>query len=230
VKIYITGDTHGEHSIDKLSHKKWPIGRNLTKKDYVIICGDFGLLWKNEPDKNEKYWLKWLDERPFTTLMIDGNHENHTRLDALPKEVWNNGIIGRVNDSVIHLKRGEIYTINNKKFLTIGGAASIDKANRTIDMTWWERELLSQAEEDYAIENLEVNQWEVDYIISHTAPQEIIKYLYRNAGMYHKDPVAKFLDHIKSNLKFKKWYFGHLHMDQDFLNYHAVYNRILEVV
>ena len=46
----------------------------MNKDDYVIICGDFGY-W--DESKEQKYWLKWLDGKPFTTLWVDGNHENY---------------------------------------------------------------------------------------------------------------------------------------------------------
>jgi len=51
MSIWITGDIHGFQNINKLSARWWPEGKNLTKSDYVIICGDFGLLWCNSPDR-----------------------------------------------------------------------------------------------------------------------------------------------------------------------------------
>ena len=41
----------------------------------------------NGESRYEKYWLDWLDKKPFTTLFIDGNHENHDRLDAMEVEL-----------------------------------------------------------------------------------------------------------------------------------------------
>ena len=37
------------------------------------------------------YWLNWLDKEPFTTLFVDGNHENIARLNALPVHQWHGG-------------------------------------------------------------------------------------------------------------------------------------------
>ena len=76
--IYITGDCHGE--FNKFSTAAFPEQKQMTKKDIVIVCGDFGGIW--DTDKNsqhESYWLKWLDEKPFTTVFVDGNHENFSR-------------------------------------------------------------------------------------------------------------------------------------------------------
>ncbi|WP_246361985.1 metallophosphoesterase family protein [Paenibacillus alba] len=114
--IYITGDVHGSISIGRrLNTKNFPEQKKMTKDDFVIISGDFGLIWNG--DKEDQYWLKWLHkEKPFTTLFIDGNHENHDMLDAYPVEIWNGGKVHRINDSVIHLMRGnEVMPHDNSK-------------------------------------------------------------------------------------------------------------------
>lgn len=76
--IYITGDTHADFS--RFTEDKFPIQTEMTKDDYVIICGDFGGVWTFEEERRrEKEVLDWLNERNFTTLFVDGNHENYTR-------------------------------------------------------------------------------------------------------------------------------------------------------
>ena len=39
--IYITGDIHGD-----FSRFKSPLLRKLKKNDALIVCGDFGFIWK----------------------------------------------------------------------------------------------------------------------------------------------------------------------------------------
>lgn len=41
--IYIFGDTHGTHEIDKIF-----LVDEYEKDDFIIVCGDFGVLWKDE--------------------------------------------------------------------------------------------------------------------------------------------------------------------------------------
>ena len=66
--IYVTGDTHGEFK-GRFNTANFPEQREMTKDDYVIICGDFGGVWDvGWESKNEKYWLDWLEERSFTLL------------------------------------------------------------------------------------------------------------------------------------------------------------------
>lgn len=94
--MYITGDLHGGMDIKKLNKHNFPQQEFLTKKDYVLICGDFGLVWNN--DSEEKYWRNWLNTRNFTTLFVDGNHDNHPKLNSYSIEIWNGGKIHRIED------------------------------------------------------------------------------------------------------------------------------------
>ena len=76
--IHITGDTHSDFA--KFSTDKFPIQKEMTKNDYIIICGDFGGIWNYLLESTyEKYWSNWLNEKNFTTLFVDGNLEelNH---------------------------------------------------------------------------------------------------------------------------------------------------------
>lgn len=85
--IYITGDCHGDFK--KLNTQNFPNQREMTKDDFVIICGDFGGVWdKDGESSSEKWWMKWLEAKPFTTLFVDGNHENFDRLSSYPVEEW----------------------------------------------------------------------------------------------------------------------------------------------
>ena len=143
--IYITGDTHTPIDIHKLKNQFFNPPGATKNNTYLIICGDFGAVWNYKgEDKEEKYWLDWLENKPYTVLFVDGNHECHPRLNAFPVEEWNGGKIHRIRPSVIHLMRGQIYTINGKKIFTMGGASSHDKEARTDRKTWWEEELPSK--------------------------------------------------------------------------------------
>ena len=48
--IYITGDCHSDFS--KFETDKFPMQTEMTKDDYVIICGDFGGIWSYEEESN----------------------------------------------------------------------------------------------------------------------------------------------------------------------------------
>lgn len=124
MKIFVTGDLHGEEGISRLSAKNWPVGRRLTKEDVVLVAGDFGLAFSG--DKTENHWLDWLEEKQWTTLFIDGNHENFPLLLSYPEEERFSGPVGVLRPSVLHLrKRGHIYTIGLKSGVSEARPASI---------------------------------------------------------------------------------------------------------
>ena len=226
--VFITGDTHGSIGIDKFSHKKWPEGKQLTKNDYVIVAGDFGLIWSlDENNKDELYWLKWLSEKKWTTLFIDGNHENFNRLNQLPIQEKFGGKVGVVRDNIFHLKRGEIYTIYNKTFFCFGGAKSHDRSYRTLNKTYWEEEIPNSQEMEHAHQNLNRVNNKVDYIITHTVPDDLIPILQVNKN--NIDPTRRFLNFIISNTSYERYFCGHMHIDKDLGKFSLLYNRIIQI-
>lgn len=121
--IFVTGDTHTGW-MSRLCSDAFPEGRHLTKDDLVIILGDFGI-WDNS--KREKNDLDWLENKPWTTLFVDGNHENFDILDGLPVSEWNGGKVHAVRPSVLHLMRGQVFRIpNGLTIWAFGGASSHD--------------------------------------------------------------------------------------------------------
>ena len=227
--IFITGYTHSDFT--RFSTDKFPIQKEMTKEDYVIICGDFGGVWTFEQESNqEKYWLDWLNSKNFTTLFVDGNHENFTRLYDYPAVEWHGGKVHKIRDSVLHLMRGEIFDIDNKKFFTFGGAKSHDIQDgilnldeeekiyvyrkrgalfRIRDYSWWDLELPTQDEMKNGINNLEKINYKVDYIITHCCPTSIQAIISR--GTYKKDYLTDYFQKISEKCEFPKWYFGHYH-------------------
>ena len=226
--FYITGDTHSDFS--RFTEENFPIQSEMTKDDYIIICGDFGGVWTfEEESRREKEALDWLNNKNFTTLFVDGNHENYTRLYNYPIEEWKGGKVHKIRDSVLHLMRGEIFDIDNKKIFAFGGAKSHDIQDgilnldeeekiyeyrkrgayfRIRDFSWWDLELPTNQEMENGIENLEKINYKVDYIISHCCPTSIQSLI---NSTYKRDILTDYLQQISEKCTFKRWYFGHYH-------------------
>ena len=230
--IYITGDCHG--NFERFNVSVFPEQNDMTKEDYVIICGDFGGVWnKDEESKMETMVLDWLDCKSFTTLFVDGNHENFDRLYEYPVEEWNGGKIHRIRPSVIHLMRGQVYELEGKKNFTFGGASSHDidggileldapdyrKKKKELDkgwkpyrinhLSWWKEELPSEKEMDEGRKNLQRYDNKVDFIITHCASSSTTALI--SHGIYKSDLLTSYLEEIRRSVKFKKWFFGHYH-------------------
>lgn len=224
--IYITGDTHIPIDIEKLNSKKFPQQKELTKNDYVIICGDFGGVWSG--NSKDDYWLDWLESKNFTTLFVDGNHENFDELEKYEECSWNGGKVHYIRPSVIHLMRGYVYDIEGMKVFTMGGARSIDRAYRREGVSWWPQEMPSEEEITRARQNLALNDNQVDLIITHDAPRSIASMISYEKTV--KDELMVFLDEIKNTVGYRHWYFGHFHLDWKIDECHTVlYNKIIQI-
>lgn len=255
--IYITGDCHSDFT--KFNTKNFTEQKSLTKDDYVIICGDFGGIFYHESSdytKKENYWLDWLEDKSFTTLFVDGNHENFNRLYSFPVEEWHGGKVHVIRPSVLHLMRGEVFDIDGKKVFAFGGASShdiqdgiIDPANfkskdelsveiirlqyqekmfRVKDWTWWEQELPTQAEMDNGVKNLKKMRNKVDFIVSHCAPQNVASVF--SHGIYKQDVLTTYFNQIADTTKFEKWFFGHYHDDRQVMEkYIMLYDQIVRI-
>ena len=226
--IYITGDTHSDFS--RFTEENFPIQSEMTEDDYIIICGDFGGVWTfEEESRREKEALDWLNNKNFTTLFVDGNHENYTRLYNYPIEEWKGGKVHKIRDSVLHLMRGEIFDVDNKKIFAFGGARSHDIQDgilnldeeekiyeyrkrgayfRIRDFSWWDLELPTSEEMTNGIKKLEQVNYKVDYIISHCCPTSIQALI---NPTYKRDVLTDYLQQILEKCTFKRWYFGHYH-------------------
>lgn len=233
------------HDISKLNAENFPEGKDLTKDDYVIIAGDFGLIWNHKetglavesnPDdrcwtKEELYWQKWLDEKPWTTLFIDGNHENYDRLESYPVSEWNGGRVHMISQSMIHLMRGQIFRIADMDIFTFGGARSTERGEavgmekQDQGRIWWRREMPSEKEMDDALKRLAENSNEVDYIITHSLPTLMLQEFRLN----RTDKLTGYFDKYVDRIDFKRWYSGHYHMDMRISKYVAIYKRVVEL-
>ena len=218
--LYITGDTHG--NFDRIL--KWTETTNLNKdKDFLFILGDFGYIWDNKRTSFEKDNLDFISCLPFTTLFIDGNHENHERLNSMRVVNFSGGKAHKVYDSIYHLMRGQVYEIAGKRIFTFGGASSIDKHLRTEGISWWKEEEFNYHDANTAYESLNKIDWEVDYVLTHSAPLSIRDKLFESNK---PSSTERMLEAMLRNIKFKRWYFGHYHIDKKMDNFTAMYENI----
>lgn len=256
MSVWITGDIHGNPQ--RLSSDIFPEQKDMTKDDTVIILGDFGLVWDYKGEnKTEKYWLDWLEKKPFTTVFIDGNHDNFDRLDQYPVEEWRGGKVNFIRPSVIHLMRGQVFNIEDKLFFAFGGASSHDISSGILEpddpdfkekkkrldgnpfalyrinhISWWERELPNAKEMKAGISNLEKKNNKVDYIITHSPYTSLIRQMDGGFGSYQRDRLTDYLQGIKQRVDHKQWFFGHMHVNETFHQERSscLYEQIMRIL
>lgn len=229
--IYLTGDVHGGIDIRKLLDKEFE--RTIKPEDYLIICGDFGFIWNyKRADRKEKSWLKWFEKRKYTTLFVDGNHECFPRLYEFPVKEWHGGKVHEIRSNLLHLMRGQVFTIEGETYFTMGGAASHDRGpavgdtKAVIGKGWWPEEIPNEEERNEGLENLKKYNNKVDYIVTHCLPtsdQEKLK-----KGTFKPDEITDYFEYIKNNISYTHWYCGHYHVNKDLAkNITVIFNRIL---
>jgi predicted phosphodiesterase len=205
--IYVTGDTHG--SLARLSTDSMPFASRWTRKDTLIVCGDFGFLFSG--GTREETALRELSFRPYTILFVDGNHENFGLLDTYKPIPWKGGMARRLRRNIYHLMRGQVFELEGHTVFTMGGGFSIDRSRRYKGVDWWPAEMPGPEEYAEARKNLEHCDHNVDYIITHTAPERVMLQIF---GEHEGEKeLNDFLEWVLTNVSYKRWYFGHLHMD-----------------
>lgn len=227
--MYVTGDIHGSQV--RFLFQRYGLNECMGEGDILFVCGDFGFVF--DDDEEEKKFLDQLEEQPYQILWVDGNHENFDVLYRYPVEEWCGGKVHRIRKNILHLMRGQVFTIRGKTFFTMGGAYSIDKAWREPNKSWWPQEMPSDEEKTEAAENLakypfsentcppgaimtenvDGKYYRVNYILTHTAPE---KTMYRFHPEHREEaPLNNFLQWVEEHVVYDHWYFGHLHEDKD---------------
>ncbi|MBR2715853.1 MAG: metallophosphoesterase [Ruminococcus sp.] len=202
--IYITGDTHGQLSdLDSRKISK------LKKDDVLIITGDFGFLWDNS--KTELKNLKKLSKRKYKILFVEGVHENFDILKQYEYCELFGSSARKISDNIYCLKRGEIYTINNKKFFCLGGGDVEDSIENLDDNPLNHKSMPTDIELENAVNNLQNNDKKVDVIITHEAPASVKRVIRRDAVI---NDLNIFLDTLLHNVWYDQWIFGSLHTDR----------------
>lgn len=247
--IYATGDTHGDFF--RFTPGNFPEQENMTHDDFVVILGDFGGIWGDQRKDRKK--LEQLNRRSFTTLWVDGNHENYDKLSKYPITEWHGGKVQFIQPNIIHLMRGQIYNIHDHKIFVMGGAQSHDIEGgilnpnapdfeeeywamrragnrfRVNHVSWWKQELPSEAEYEETRKNLEKVNYKVDQIWTHSAPSSVVDIIGR--GEYSHDHLTDFLQWVHENVEYKHWLCGHYH-ENKMLNpqFAILYEQIIPII
>lgn len=154
MRVAIAGDWHGDiwvgtralEDIRKLGVQR------------VLHLGDFGVGFYK---RSLSPVLIDLDMEIWVTL---GNHENYDLVRQLPVE---NGV-ATLDDRILLLPRGHAWEDDGVRFLSLGGASSIDRSQRRPGWSWWADELITQADVETAITSSPSG---TDILLTHEAPE-----------------------------------------------------------
>lgn len=250
-RIFITGDKHGDFIDIPFFCKKF----DTTKEDILIILGDAGInYWISDlkpEDKTElllyedgngsKKLKQDLCKLPITFFCIHGNHE--ARADTIlgyTKSIFCGAPAYKQKeyDNIYFAIDGEIYTFNEKEYIVIGGAYSIDKEYRLGKQKsgypgykWFADEQPSVAIKTCVEEKLKEKDWTIYGLLTHTCPK---KYMPRDMFLTHftfkeDNSTEEWLENVEETVNYKIWYFGHFHTDRIVDKMHILFEGIEEL-
>ncbi len=78
----------------------------------------------------------------------------------------------------------------------------------------------------YGLNILEENDFNVDYILTHDCPTNILNKIEMS---YKPSILNNYFNMISESTKFKHWYFGHYHINKQINNYTCLYDNIIKI-
>ena len=204
--IYFLSDIQGGESTDGL----YRYLSFCTDDDLLIILGDLGLDFEDTAACREfTRYFKTINKK---IAVIDGNHENFGFINSLPTGDMYGGKVRILNESIVFLTRGNIYSIDGQTFFVMGGCESSEKWRKA--GLWSPLENPNREEIDRAYENLSKHNNRVDYVLTHryTKPE-------KNADPMTLDGLISYID---KNVEFRHWFSGHWHEYREIDDRHTV--------
>ena len=223
--VYITGDIHGDlKPIYDLFKRYEP-----KEDDVIVILGDVVV---NYTGTLRDVVMKDRMKKMRTTFFcIHGNHENRPQNIASYREKeWNGGIVLYEDDypNIIFPVDGDIFDIEGKRCIVIGGAYSVDKYYRLRNgYKWWPDEQPSLQIKEYVEKQLSENK--IDVVFSHTCPAKYIPTECFLSGIDQSkvdNSTEEWLDTIEDKLEYEAWYLGHWHTNKRIDKMHFLFHDV----
>ena len=213
--IYITGDVHRRFErIEAFCEKA-----GTRQQDVLIILGDACVNYYG--DEDDFRLKKRLKDIPLTLFMIHGNHEERPEnIDSYELREWRGGKVYSEKEfpNLLFAKDGEIFDLDGRKTIVIGGAFSVDRNYRiSHSLPWFPDEQADNMKKLETERKLDEAGWQIDTVLSHTVPE---KYVPREAflkGVDQKEVdtgMEAWLGIIEKKLDYQKWYAGHFHIEK----------------
>ncbi len=215
--IYVLGDIHGKWS----SFTKNILETKKYDNSIIIHVGDGGIGFPTVLQKVPTLFVdinSELNSHNITLYNVRGNHDNPIWFDD--KHDLSN---------LKFVKDNSVLNIEDKNILTIGGATSVDRCQRTKNVSWWENEKIT-----YDIDKIKKLE-NIDYVITHSCPffcppygltgtvnywnsmEQMSNKKFKTELLKEISTERNYLDKVYDNLyeknKIKGWFYGHMHMN-----------------
>lgn len=159
--VAVAGDWHGRLQQAERAIR-W--AHQYEQVRTIVHAGDFGF-WRDTLDT--RLYLEGVSrlllELDMVLLFVDGNHEDHARLNLWPLDAYG---LRPINERIWHVPRGFRWAWHGKTWLGVGGAHSVDRQQRTPYLDWWPEESLRMKD----VLRIQA-EGKADIMICHDAPE-----------------------------------------------------------
>lgn len=212
--VYYTGDTHGDFK----KIVKFVRDNKLTAQDVVVILGDAGFNYFL--DIRDEYNKEYVNNLGISIFCVHGNHEARPQtIPSYKQTTWNGGKVYKEwkYPNLLFAVDGEVYNLDGKNSLVIGGAYSVDKHYRLMrGMRWFSDEQPSEETKETVRAWMKTHD-KVDQILSHTCPfkyEPVEAFLPMIDQSTVDTSTEEFLDEVESLVEYSRWLCGHWHIDK----------------
>lgn len=226
--VMVVGDLHGVwNRLNSLAAKHKP--------KVILQAGDFGWwpkfdnttkistgVWRRRLGESilaPKMQTKWRQDgikiRNSMLYFCPGNHEDWVDLESYATSV-NPYPIELLKNIYYMPKCSRLYLPDGRQVLFIGGAKSIDAAERAAYYDWFPQELITLDDVDALPDT------NIDIVVSHTCPTEFKEQLNDGVDDWRlndpywlqkfSDPSCHYLSKVLRKYDPKYWFFGHFHL------------------
>ena len=218
---FVTGDLHGRFT------RIWNAALNDQYQGSIafIVLGDGGVNYY--ADKSTKNLKKTLQNSGYTFYFVRGNHEERPENVEGMKLIYDADTYGYVwcepqYPNIRYFKDGEVYLINGRWTLVIGGAYSVDKwyrLQRGYPYLWFQDEQLTQEEMNTIMKNRKGRHY--DLVLTHTCPYSWQPFDLFLSGIDQStvdNSMERWMEEFQNEISWGMWLFGHFHDDRKVKN------------
>lgn len=150
--VAVSGDWHSDQDYGA------EIVKHFSDRTKAFIhVGDFGYF---DPDDMVRVSMA-LQKVGAKMYWIDGNHENHARINSLERDSEG---LAEIHPNLYHVRRGAFIEVDGHTWLLNGGASSVDRLWRKSGIDWWPEELVQWGQ------IREVPDTKVSVLVTHETP------------------------------------------------------------
>lgn len=174
-RILVAGDSHGDNYYLRCLYA----AAIANDCDAVYVVGDFGFGSRDDNSEFLDHCSTLANVHDIPLYWLDGNHEDHSTLrdGYLLPHFTEAALASRppspfceIRPNLYHTWRGAQWVWSDRRFVSVGGAYSVDKAQRVKYVSWWPTEEMSEGDFTRIYDSLQGVK--ADVLLTHDVPSD----------------------------------------------------------